>query len=73
MTATGERASLLKLAEDLSDVETAVSALLLGHDRDSVIGWTCGCGHRGQLGESHAAHQAAAVMALLRRRGLVAP
>lgn len=69
MTASEERAALLRIAESEQDEVAAVAACLLGHAclRDGPR-WSCGCGHKPRLGEMHARHQAAEVLALLHRR-----
>jgi hypothetical protein len=72
MSAVAERAALLRLAETIEDELEALAACLIGHarlpDPDSSAGWLCGCLHAPRLGESHALHQAGAVLALQRRR-----
>ena len=73
MSAADERVQLLALAETEPDAEVALTALLLSHarldDPSNPAGWICGCLHQGRLGESHARHQAAAVLDVIRRRG----
>jgi len=73
VSAADERKSLLRLAEIEDDPTVALSAFMLGHGRlqdpSNSAGWMCGCLHQGALGESHARHQAEALLTLLWHRG----
>lgn len=69
MSPSEARAALLRLAETEPDEVVALAACLIGHaEMRQGMKWTCGCGFEPRPGEMHARHQAAEVLALLRRR-----